>query len=389
MADNLIPVRLETKSSELRETLGQIINSTDGFRLREPGDTGSFELLILELGQDIEREFQIVQSFSNLGTVREIFLTAGQQDPNVLVRALREGIREFLPQPLNEQEVRQALQNFKQRRDTAKENLKTERSGKIINVVASKGGVGNTTIAVNLAADLAQLNSRRSVALVDLNLLFGEVPLFMDIKPAFHWGEVARNITRLDAMFLMSVLHKHSSGVYVLPSPSELNGTHYLSPDVADNLLALMKSVFDYVVIDSGHSTDDTALRVMELSDVILVSSILSFPCLTNLNRLTRVLYDLGFTPGENVRLIVNRYLKDSSISLADAEEIVHMKASWTIPNDFKTTMLAINEGKSLSEMNMRSAVARSIRQIAVDLSEKESEGEKKVSFLSRIFKKQ
>ena len=388
MADDVIPVRLEVRSKELGDTLGRIVSSTEGFRLHASGDAGPFELLILELGKDVEREFQIVQSFSSLGTVREVFLTAPQQDPKVLVRALRAGIREFFPQPVNEQEVRQALENFKQRRDTAKENVRAERTGKIINVVASKGGVGNTTIAVNLAVNLAHLNRRQSIALVDMNLLFGEVPLFLDIKPSFHWGEVARNIARLDAMFLMSVLHRHSSGIYVLPSPTELNGTHQLSSDIIENLLALMKSIFDYTVIDSGHTTDDIALRALELSDTVLVTSILSVPCLTNLNRLTRVLYGLGFTPGETVRLIVNRYLKDGSISLKDAEESVRMKVSWTVPNDFRTTMSAINQGKSLSEVGMRSPVARSIRQIAMDLSDKGALEKKKGSFWGDLFKK-
>ncbi len=387
MADNIIPVRLELKSKELEETLRRIISSTVGFRLREPGDTGPFELLILELGKDIEREFQIVHSFSSLGTAKEVFLTAPQQDPKVLVRALRAGIREFFPQPVNEQEVRQALTNFKHRRDTSQESAKTARFGKIINMVASKGGVGNTTIAVNLAVNLAQLNRRQSVALVDLNLLFGEVPLFLDIKPSFHWGEVARNISRLDAMFLMSVLHRHSSGVYVLPSPTELDGTHQLSPDIIENLLTLMKTIFDYTVIDAGHTTDDIAIRALEMSDTVLVTANLSVPCLTNLNRLTRVLYDLGFTPGESVKLVINRYMKDASISLKDAEESVGMKVSWTVPNDYKTTMSAINQGKSLAEIAMRSPAARAIRQIAVDLSDEGAGEEKKASFLSRVFK--
>ena len=379
---------MRVKSPELRETLGRIVSSTGGFRLRDPGDRGPFEILILELGKDVEGEFQIIQSFINLGTVREIFLTAPQQDPNVLVRALRAGIREFFPQPVNEQEVRHALENFRQRRDSGKEILKADRTGKIINVVASKGGVGNTTIAVNLAANLADLNRKQSVALVDMNLLFGEVPLFLDIKPSFDWGEVARNITRLDAMFLMSVLHRHSSGVYVLPSPSELSGTSQLTTDIIEKLLALMKSIFDYTVLDSGRTTDDMALSALELSDTVLITCILSVPCLTNVNRLTRVLHDLGFDPGENVRLIVNRYLEDTSISLKEAEESVGMKVSWTVPNDFVTTMSAINQGKSLSEVAMRSPVARSIRQIAVDLSDTEIREEKKGSFFGNIFKR-
>ncbi len=106
MVDN-IPVRLEIKTKELKETLGRIVNSVEGFILRDAGDAGHFDLLILELGKDIDREFQIVQSFSSLETVTEIFLTAPQKDSEVLVRALRAGIREFFQQPINEQEVRQ------------------------------------------------------------------------------------------------------------------------------------------------------------------------------------------------------------------------------------------------------------------------------------------
>ncbi|MGO8944129.1 MAG: AAA family ATPase [Syntrophobacteraceae bacterium] len=388
MAYDAIPVRLEVKSAEIRETLGRIVSSTGGFHLRDPNDSSPFEILILELGKDVESEFQIIQSFINLGTVREIFLTAPQQDPKVLVRALRAGVREFFPQPVNEQEVRQALENFKQRRDSGKEILKADRTGQIINVVASKGGVGNTTIAVNLAVNLADINKKQSVALVDMNLLFGEVPFFLDIKPSFHWGEVARNITRLDAMFLMSVLHRHSSGVYVLPSPPELSGTSQLTPDIIEKLLALMKSIFDYTVLDSGRTTDNIALSALELSDTVLITCILSVPCLTNVNRLTRVLHDLGFAPGENVRLIVNRYLTDTSISLKDAEESVRMKVSWTVPNDYKITMSAINQGKSLSEVSMRSPTTRSIRQIAGELSDQENLEKKKGSFLGNLFKR-
>jgi len=124
------------------------------------------------------------------------------------------------------------------------------------------------------------------------------------------------------------------------------------------------------------------------LSDTVLVTCILSVPCLTNVNRLTRVLYDSGFSPGENVRLIVNRYLEDTSISLKETEESVGMKVSWTVPNDFATTMSAINQGKNLSEVAVKSAVARSIRQIAMDLSDTEIREKKKGSFIGSLFKR-
>lgn len=387
MADSTILVRLELKSKELEGPLSNVINSTEGFRLRDAEDSGPFELLILEFGKDMEHEFQVVQSFLNLGTVREIFLTSPKEDPQVLVRALRLGVREFLTQPLQEQEVRQALEGFRQRRLASKEERKG-RVGEIIDVVAGKGGIGNTTIAVNLAESLARLDRTQSVALIDLNLLFGEIPIFLDIKPSFHWGEIARNISRLDAMFLMNVLHRHSSGVYVLPSPTELDGTHHLTPEIIANLLELMKSIFDYTIIDLGQNSDDVALSVLESSDLVLLTAVQSVSCLTNLNRLIPVLSELGFTPNESIKLIINRYLSNAEISLADVELSIRMKVSWTVPNDFRTTMSAINQGKPLSEVALRSPVARSIRQMARELSGAENIQLKKPSFMERLFRK-
>ncbi len=104
--------------------------------------------------------------------------------------------------------------------------------GKVFTVFGAKGGVGTTTMAVNLATGMAQFKGNPSVALVDMNLLSGDVPLFLNMKSAFNWVEVARNISRLDATYLMSILQKHVSGVHVLPAPVMVGEETSMAPGV-------------------------------------------------------------------------------------------------------------------------------------------------------------
>ena len=117
----------------------------------------------------------------------------------------------------------------------------------IISGVLAKRKVKKATIAVNLAASLAQSDGPPRVALIDMNFFFGEIHLFMDVKSLFNWGEIARNITRLDSTYLMSILFKHPSGVYILPSPTGLDGVNVATPVIIEKLLIEMQEAFDFI----------------------------------------------------------------------------------------------------------------------------------------------
>ena len=389
MAVDEISVRLEVKTGEAGEALKRVVNSLEGFHLQNASDTGPTDLLIMEPGTDLKNDFELIQTHLHIGTVGEVFITSDSSDQGILVQALRSGAREFFPQPIQVQEVVQALQRFRERRAKSGEACRIGKNGMIIDVIGSKGGVGNTTIAVNLAFNLAQIDRTKCVALIDLNLVLGEVPLFLGIEPAYHWGEIAKNMARLDATFLMSVLHKHSSGIFVLPSPSQFHGKHDATPEAIESLLRLMKTVFDYIVVDSGHLADTLSMRILEMADHVLVTAILSLPCLSNVNRFIRLFNGLTYPPAEDsIKIIVNRYLKNSDISLKDAEASIGKKIFWTVPNDFKSTMSAINQGKTLSEVAAKSDVARSLRELAERFAVKEEGQSKGSSLLGRLFSK-
>jgi pilus assembly protein CpaE len=256
-----------------------------------------------------------------------------------------------------------------------------KQKGKIITVLGSKGGVGTTTVAVNLAASFAQLDDHLRVALIDMNLLFGEIPLFMDVKSTFDWGEIAGNVSRLDPTYLMNVLSMHSTGVQVLSSPNGLDGINSPSPDVIEKLLDLMLTEFDFIVIDVGKTLDDNSMRILELSDTVLLIAILNLPSITNVKHLMGTFQKLGYPEERNVRIIVSRYLKQSLISLKEAEETLNKEIFWQIPNDYLSTMSAINQGKPLSMMAHGAEITKCFARLASAFVEKEEKKEQKGRF--------
>ena len=370
-------VKIELNNSGLKKNLEAIIRSVEGFRVQRDEDTRRPDLLIFESGDDAENTFELIRSLLNADAVGEVFLTSENADPAVLMEAMRTGVKEFLSQPLKEEEAKQALERFRERKERSKYK-DGARHGRIIDVMGSKGGIGTTTVAVNLAVSLAQLNENPSVALVDMNMLFGDIPLFLGFKPNYNWGEIIKNIGRLDPTFLMSILSKHSSGVHVLPSPAYLNGYPAATPETIGHLIGLMQRMFDFVVIDGGQSINESSLKAVEMSDNLLLISLLSLTCMSNAGKLLKSLNSLGHLPKENIRVVINRYLKNSDISLSDAENAVKQKIFWAIPNDYKTTMSAINQGKTLSEITAKSPVASNFRDMARSLAHEEEKREKK-----------
>ena len=205
MSEEKISVKLELKDTKLKSQFENILRKIGGFNIQGPTSTVRADLLIFELGDQTEKEFLYVQDLVNSGDVGEVFFVSNNSDPMVLRRAIRIGAREFFNVPVENQEIKHALEGFKGRLEKA-EKGETFKDGKIINVIGSKGGVGTTTVAVNLAVSMAEKKDIESVALIDMNLLFGEIPLFLDIDPKYNWSEITKNISRLDSTFLKNIL---------------------------------------------------------------------------------------------------------------------------------------------------------------------------------------
>ncbi len=335
--------------------LEEVISSLPGFRIQEAVPLGPWDVVILEISGEGGDEFDFARGALRSGMVKNVFLTSPSVDLNIFNEALIIGAKGFFRQPIDKNEVKSALLKIREQRENIGQE-KTIRKGKIIDVLGAKGGVGTTTVAVNLATGMRDLEGEESVALVDINQPFGDIPLFLNMGRAANWAEVSKNIARLDATFLMSMLFKHPTGVFVLPAPETIVEDNEM-PQVMETILGLMQTLFDYVVVDSGRSLNAASRSILRLSDEVVLVTVLALPSLVNVRRFREIFRRLGYPQEEKVHIVVNRLIKKSDIQLKEAEATLKKKISWSLPNDYRLTMSAINQGKPLSGVD-RSAEA-------------------------------
>jgi pilus assembly protein CpaE len=370
-------IQIETKSKNLEKKFSHIINRFGEFKIIKSNDSRVPDLLIYGLGESTQKDIKYVETLLDTGKIEEIFLTSDYADIALLKKAMSAGVNEFFVQPIEENEVERALKRFKKRNQESI-SQQPKKNGKVITVFGSKGGVGTTTVAVNIATSIKNIDGTQSVALIDMNTLFGEIPFFLEMSPKFHWGEITKNIDRLDTTFLSNILSIHQSGVHVLPSPAYLNGHNRPTPSIMIQILSIMKEMFDFIIIDGGQSTNDTSLKVLEMSDSILLITILSLPCLANSNKLIKSFTDLGYVQPDRIKVILNRNMNKSNISLYDVEKGIGRKLYWTISNDFVSSMASINQGKPLLNVAPKAHITKNICDLANSLSNSDKKIQKK-----------
>ncbi len=384
MSESLL-VKLYIKDPETTAFLKEAVSAVPGFSII--GNGAPCDVMVMEIGSDLNEEFKLIEQIRVKGLAREVFLTSSRQDPEVLLRALKTGIKEFFPQPVNKAEVVASLTKLKKSSESAGSQKKTiEKKAALISVIGSKGGVGATTVAVNLAVSLKETAGEKSVALMDMNPFLGGIPLFLDIKTTFSWVDAARDIARMDATYLSNTLYKHPTGIHVLPAPSSPVGLEAATPETMERLVGFMRSDFDIIVMDGCRSFDDLSLRMLGLSDTILVVSELTFPSLVNAKKLLDTFDGLGLSYGKDIKSVINRYQKKTMVSPEDAEKTLGRKIVSMIPNDYETTMSAINTGKTLSDVALKSAVMDNFRELAALLLHKEMPKKEKPLFTLNPF---
>jgi len=164
----------------------------------------------------------------------------------------------------------------------------------------------------------------------------------------------------------------------VLPSPSYLDSQNMATPEVIGRLFKVMGAMFDFVIVDAGQLLNDTALKVLEMSDKVILVAVQSLPCLAKTNKLLRTFRDLGYPPPDNVHIVLNRFLKNANIDRDDVEKSLEKKVFWTFPNDYGTTISAINKGQPLSKIAPKMDITRTFYDLTDTLVEPAGEEVKK-----------
>ncbi|MGE5489675.1 MAG: AAA family ATPase, partial [Actinomycetota bacterium] len=259
-----------------------------------------------------------------------------------------------------------------------------QRQGKVIVFQPSKGGSGSTFLAANRAYALAQ--GGRQVALLDLNLQFGDAALHVsDGSGNATVADVAHSIQRLDGEFLMSSMIHVTPDFGVLPSPESPDGAVAVRPESVQRMLEVAKSRFDYVVVDIERNLTPVSLRALDCADTIMLVTQLTLPFIRDAKRLLAVFDSLGY-PRDKVRLVVNRYQKGGDIGLSDLEGTLGLSVAYTVPNSFNAVAASINQGTPIIRLDASDRVSKTLVDIAHQMEQRS--GTPVGGWLSRLFKK-
>jgi pilus assembly protein CpaE len=314
------------------------------------------DVIIIDLDSNPEYALELVESICANGTAT-VMVYSTSSDPELLVRSMRAGAREFLTLPFPQSTLAEALVRAAARRPAVREQKKA--GGKLLVFLGAKGGSGVTTLACNFAVALAQNASQRTL-LIDLDLPLGDAALNLGIVAEYSTINALQNYNRLDASFLSTLLVKHSSGVFVLAAPGKFPQFH-ASNEAIERLLTVAQEEFENVVVDAGSRLNLTGTNLFKNAYTIYLVTQAGIPELRNSNR---VISQFFTTDSPKLEIVLNRYEPRSlGVSEEHITKALTRPAQWKIPNDYGAVrkMQITATPLTLSD----SPISRLIRQMA------------------------
>jgi pilus assembly protein CpaE len=293
-------------------------------------------------------------------------------DSQALLQSLQRGARHFLTQPVTLEDLvgalRRSLADVPQAGDRVGGTIvqAPKAAGQVISILGSRGGVGCTSIAVNLAASLA-VHPHNQVALIDLDLAMGDADIAIELpgNDNLSMGDLARNIERLDMNYLKRALVKHpETGLSVLRHPLEIHEIGGIHEGHVERILNLLKISYTHLILDLSKALLPTDLMALRMSNLILLIAQLELSSLRNVVRLIHSLSPEGDL-GDKLRVVVNRAgsdLTEDGITVKKAEEVIGKPIFWQIPNEAKPMLQARVNGQPLVQFAPRSKVQQSFQ---------------------------
>jgi pilus assembly protein CpaE len=330
-----------------------------------------FDVLIIDLDSSPEYALELVESIC-ANSMATVMVYSAQANPDMLVRCMRSGAREFLTLPFAAGVMVEALVRASARRSAVRPSKKT--LGKLLVFLGAKGGAGTTTLACNFAVSLAQ-ESGQNTLLIDLDLPLGDAALNLGIVAEYSTINALQNSNRLDSAFLTTLLIKHSSGVSVLAAPGKFP-QYQATNDQIDKLMMVARQDFDNVVVDVGSRLDLTGTALFKDASAIYLITQVGIPELRNSNRLISSFFTSG---GPKLEIVINRWApKTLGVAEEHITKALTRPAQWKIPDDYATVRRMQNTATPLALED--SPISRTIRTMARAVSG-QTEPEKKKGF--------
>jgi len=312
----------------------------------------------------------------------QVIILSVQSDQNYMRRAMLAGARDFLTKPPMGDELISAIRRAGEMAISEKEKAARAQQavpvagstggdvasfggprGKIVSIYSPKGGTGCTTLAVNLA--LALNNSDTKVALVDGNLQFGDVAVFVNEQGKNTIVDLAPRADELDGEIVEEVMVKHSAtGLHILAAPSRPEYAERVSSGQFSKVLEYLARLYDYVIVDTSPTLTDVILTTIDISDIIVLVTTQDIPSIKNCRLFLDLLQNLGINR-DRIMFIMNRFDKKSNITPDRVADNLKQELALVIPMDDSTTVKAVNRGVPFVLDNKNQPAARGVFSLA------------------------
>jgi pilus assembly protein CpaE len=312
---------------------------------------------IITLGANSEQALALIERMAIAAPQTALIAAARDASPDLILRCMRAGAREFLRLPIINEEFETVLDRTAE--FCAGQVEAPKKKGRMMAVFSSKGGCGTSFIATNLAAAMSA-----PTVLVDLNLQAGDLPLFLGVEPKYSMADMVENRARLDDSLLASYVTPYSSNLQLMAAPREADSADDIEPEHIFEALERLRESYAYVVLDPQHTFDAITLAALDQADDIVLVLTLDIPAIRSAQRALEIFDRLGY-PRKKVRVIVNRWSKQIDLDLHQVEKFVGEPVIGFVPSDYQTAVTSINLGQPLVLSEGASKIAHEIRRIA------------------------
>ncbi len=303
-----------------------------------------------------------------------VIMMSVQGEADYLRRSMLAGAREFLVKPFSSDELVSSIRQVHDREKDKATRLAERPAGtasdtgrepgRIITVFSPKGGVGRTTVAVNLAV-VAAAEMGKKVALVDASFQFGDVGVLLNLNPKNKSiADLIPDMAEGDPEMIDQVLVTHSSGLRVMLAPPSPEMSELITTAFLRRILERLRDTHDLVIVDSWPWFHDTTLGLLDLSDEILALLTLEITNIKNIRLFLEVADQLGYPAGK-IKLVLNRADSALGIRVSDVEHSIGRRIDETIVSDGRSVVYALNRGVPFVTSNREAQVSQDIIRLA------------------------